>query len=341
MSAGDIVLSIRDLSVSFLTEGPTLHATDRVSFDIPKGQTVALVGESGCGKSVTAQAVLGLLLSPPAIVESGKILFEGRDLRSLSESEMQPIRGNRIAMIFQEPMTSLNPVYTVGAQIVEAIRLHRRMTRFAAQKQAVDLLRQVGFAEPELRAKSYPHELSGGMRQRAMIAMAISCEPTLLIADEPTTAVDMITQAQILDVLMRLQRERSMSLLLIAHDLSLVSEIAEKIVILYAGTVVEKGPCRTLLSDPSHPYTRALLATQPSLNDVFSGPTKNRRAAFPPSPAPCPICARLLRDADFTSVASMSSSVAGAKRRPCFPKVRPKCDAFCGILRRAAQIPRA
>ncbi len=276
MISSDIVLSIRELSVSFLTDGPKVQATHRIGFDIPKGQTVALVGESGCGKSVTAQAVLGILLSPPAVVESGEILFEGRDLRQLPEREMQSIRGNKIAMVFQEPMTSLNPVYTVGAQIVEAIRLHRRVTRFAAQKQAVELLRKVGFAEPEIHVKSYPHELSGGMRQRAMIAMAICCEPALLIADEPTTSVDMITQAQILDVLMNLQRERTMSLLLIAHDLSLVSEIADKIVVLYAGTVVEQGPCRAVLSEPAHPYTRALLAAQPSLDTAFLRAKENK-----------------------------------------------------------------
>jgi oligopeptide/dipeptide ABC transporter ATP-binding protein len=257
------LLSVRDLTVTFATDGGVLRATDRVSLDIPAGRCVALVGESGCGKSVTAQAILRLLPTPPAKIESGQILFEGRDLLTLTEREMRPIRGGRIAMVFQEPMISMNPVYTVGSQIVEAIRLHSDVSRGAAHKRAIELLHKVGFPQPEVRARSYPHELSGGMIQRAMIAMGISCDPALLIADEPTTALDMMTQAQILDLLKSLQRDLAMSLLLIAHDLGVVAELADEIVVLYAGAVVERGPTSAVLEAPGHPYTRALLQSVP------------------------------------------------------------------------------
>ncbi|MCK6588654.1 MAG: ABC transporter ATP-binding protein, partial [Polyangiaceae bacterium] len=197
----DPILSVRDLSVSFATDGGILRALDRVAFDVPTGRTVALVGESGCGKSVTAQAILRLIPSPPGKIDSGRILFEGRDLLTLPERELRSVRGGRIGMVFQEPMTSMNPVFTVGSQIVEAIRLHRKESRSAAKQRAKDLLRRVGFPDPEARFRSFPHELSGGMRQRALIAMAIACGPSLLIADEPTTALDMVTQAQILKLL--------------------------------------------------------------------------------------------------------------------------------------------
>ncbi|MCC6553389.1 MAG: ABC transporter ATP-binding protein [Polyangiaceae bacterium] len=262
-AAGPPLLRVRDLSVSFALEEARLRALDRVSFDVPRGGTVALVGESGSGKTVTAQSVLRLLPSPPATIDGGSIELEGRDLLALSEREMCAVRGGKIAMVFQEPMTSLNPVYTVGAQVAEAIRLHRPVSRGEARRQALEVLRKVGLPEPERRMDSYPHELSGGMRQRVMIAIALAPGPALVVADEPTTALDMATQAQILDLLTSLRAELSMSLLLIAHDLAVVSELADEIVVLYAGVVVERGPAELVLGAPAHPYTRALLRSTP------------------------------------------------------------------------------
>ncbi|MGK3988521.1 oligopeptide/dipeptide ABC transporter ATP-binding protein [Sorangium sp. So ce136] len=260
----EALLKVSDLRVSFTADGRVTRVLDGVSFTVPRGRTVALVGESGCGKTVTALSILRLLPAPYASIDGGSIELEGKDLLALGEREMRAVRGGKIAMIFQEPMTSLNPVYTVGAQIAEAIRLHRPMSRGDARLYAVSLLRKVGFPEPEVRANSYPHELSGGMRQRVMIAMALAPGPSLLIADEPTTALDMTTQAQILDLLERLKAESSMSLLLIAHDLAVVGELADDIVVLYAGVVVEQGPARDVLAAPSHPYTRSLLRSIPA-----------------------------------------------------------------------------
>ncbi len=261
--AGPPLLSIRDLSISFSGEDLPVRAVEGVSFDVHAGRTVALVGESGCGKSATVQAILRLLPAPPARVERGEIVFDGRDLLKMSEREMRAVRGGRVGMVFQEPMTSLDPVYTVGFQIMEAIRLHRRVSRGEARRQAVADLARVGFPEPARNVDSYPHELSGGMRQRVLIAMALACRPALLIADEPTSALDATVQAQILDLLRRLRDEDGMALLLVAHDLLLVGEIADEIVVLYAGVVVERGPARQVLEAPAHPYTRALLASVP------------------------------------------------------------------------------
>jgi oligopeptide/dipeptide ABC transporter ATP-binding protein len=257
------LLSIRDLSVSFAAEGGRLLAVDRVSFDVPKGRAVALVGESGCGKSVTAAAVMRLLPEPPARLDGGQIRFDGQDLLTLPERAMRAVRGGRIGMVFQEPMTSLNPVYTVGYQIAEAIRLHRDVSRREARRLAIEGLAKVGLPEPARRVDSYPHELSGGMRQRVLIAIALACSPALLIADEPTTALDATVQAQILELIASRRREEGMSLLLIAHDLALVGEVADEIVVLYAGVVVERGPARAVLGSPAHPYTRALLQSLP------------------------------------------------------------------------------
>jgi oligopeptide/dipeptide ABC transporter ATP-binding protein len=261
--SGEPLLSIRELSISFVTESGDLRAVDRLSLDVPAGGTVALVGESGCGKSVTAQSILRLLPVPPARVDHGQILFEGRDLLRLPEPEMRAVRGGRIGMVFQEPMTSLNPVYTVGFQIMEAVRLHRRVSRAEARRLAIDGLARVGLPEPARNVDSYPHELSGGMRQRVLLAIALAAGPALLIADEPTTALDATVQAQILDLVASLRDEAKMSLLLIAHDLALVGSVADEVVVLYAGTVVEQGPVRVVLEAPAHPYTRALLASIP------------------------------------------------------------------------------
>jgi peptide/nickel transport system ATP-binding protein len=257
------LLRVRDLVTTFRTDGGTLRAVDGVSFDVPRSTTVAVVGESGCGKSVTAMSILRLVASPPGRIESGSIELDGRDLLRLSEREMRAVRGNSISMIFQEPMTSLNPVYTAGWQIMEAILLHQKASRREARARAVELLRLVGIPEPETHADAYPHRLSGGQRQRVMIAMALACEPKLLLADEPTTALDVTIQAQILELLGSLQQRLSMSVMLITHDLAVVAENAASVVVMYAGRVVEKADVRPLFARPMHPYTRGLLDSIP------------------------------------------------------------------------------
>jgi oligopeptide/dipeptide ABC transporter ATP-binding protein len=277
-ASDDPLLDVRGLSVNFATDGGLVRALDDVSFDVRAGQAVALVGESGCGKTVTALSLMRLL-PPSGKIERGAIVLGGRDLARLSEREMQDVRGGQIGMVFQEPMTSLNPVYSVGAQIAEAVRLHRPVSRAAAKRRALELLGRVGFPRPEERIDAYPHELSGGMRQRVMIAIALACEPPLLLADEPTTALDATVQAQILKLLKTLQEELEMALLLIAHDLSLVGAVTDEIVVLYAGQVAERGPTREVLASPRHPYTRALLRSIPPTDgSAFREPgTKGRR----------------------------------------------------------------
>ncbi len=259
------LLEVSDLAVSFTTDEGVLPAVGGVSFVVEEGKTLSLVGESGCGKSVTSLAILRLLPEPQARIVRGSVRFRGRELLSLSDREMRDVRGNDISMIFQEPMTSLNPVYSIGWQIVEAIRLHRGDSRSAARARAIELLRLVGIAAPELAVDSYPHQLSGGMRQRVMIAMALACDPALLIADEPTTALDVTIQAQILELLRRLQGERGMSVLLITHDLGVVAEYADRVVVMYAGQVAEAGPVQELFAAPKHPYTKGLLGSLPRL----------------------------------------------------------------------------
>ncbi len=259
------LLEIRGLTTAFHTDEGSLRAVDDVSLVIPRGATVGVVGESGCGKSVTALSVMRLVPEPPGKLEAGEILFEGRDLMKLSEREMRGLRGNDIAMIFQEPMSSLNPVYRVGAQIGESLRLHRKMSKKDAEARAVQLLRQVGIPAPEQRVRDYPHSLSGGMRQRVMIAMALACEPKLLIADEPTTALDVTIQAQILTLLRDLQRDTGMSVMLITHDLGVVAEVADFVVVMYAGRVVETARTEELFANPQHPYTRGLMGSLPGV----------------------------------------------------------------------------
>ncbi len=262
-AAAGPLLSVRDLVTAFGQGRSAVRAVDRVSFDVPEGTTVGLVGESGCGKSVTSLSILRLVPDPPGRIESGTITFRGRELLSLAEREMRTVRGDQISMIFQEPMTSLNPVYTVGSQIVEAIRLHRKTSRGDAHRRAVQMLSLVGIPAAESTSRAYPHELSGGMRQRVMIAMALSCEPSLLIADEPTTALDVTIQAQILELLHRLQRELGMSVLLITHDLGIVAEYTKHVLVMYAGRIVESAPAVDLFSRPRHPYTLGLLESIP------------------------------------------------------------------------------
>ncbi len=258
------LLSLRHLVTAFDTDEGYLRAVDDVSFDVYPGKTLGIVGESGCGKSVTSLSILRLIPTPPGFIERGEALFAGKDLFQASEREMRAIRGNDISMIFQEPMTSLNPVYTVGSQIIEAIRLHRRMSRRAAKARAIELLDLVGIPAPSERIDSYPHTLSGGMRQRAMIAMALACEPRLLIADEPTTALDVTIQAQILDLLRSLQAELGMSIIFISHDLGVMAEFTHEIAVMYAGKIVEQAKTGALFDSPRHPYTRGLLQSLPS-----------------------------------------------------------------------------
>ena len=257
------LLDIRDLSTQFLTRQGALPAVDRVSFHIEPKETLALVGESGCGKSVTAASILRLVPDPPGRIAGGRILFEGRDLLALSDAEMRAVRGNRIGMIFQDPMTSLNPVFTVGDQITEAIRQHRPLSRAAAVQRALDLLDLVRIPDPRRQIGEYPHRLSGGMRQRVMIAIALACEPALLIADEPTTALDVTTQAQILELLDDLKQRLGMAILLITHDLGVVAQTAQRVVVMYAGRVVEQATVAQLFAAPLHPYTRGLLSSLP------------------------------------------------------------------------------
>jgi peptide/nickel transport system ATP-binding protein len=263
----EALLEIRELVTEFRTDQGTVRAVDGVSFEIPQRGTVGVVGESGCGKSVTALSIMRLVASPPGRIAAGQIRYGGRDLLALPEREMRAIRGNRIAMIFQEPMTSLNPVFTVGDQVGEAVRLHQKKSRRDARRIAIEMFRLVGIPSPEERVDAYPHQLSGGMRQRVMIAMALACKPDLLIADEPTTALDVTIQAQILDLLRSLQAELGMSILLITHDLGVVAETCDEVIVMYAGRVVEQAPAERLFAHPRHPYTAGLLRSVPSYGE--------------------------------------------------------------------------
>jgi oligopeptide transport system ATP-binding protein len=264
------LLAVEDLTVEFVTEAGVLTAVDGLSFSLAKGETLVIVGESGSGKSVTGLALIGLVASPPGRIADGRIIFhdkEGRarDLVTLGDADMRDYRGNEIAMVFQEPMTSLNPVYTVGDQVIEAIRLHRALSARAARAQALEMFELLGIPEPGRRLGAYPHQLSGGMRQRVMIAMALSCRPALLIADEPTTALDVTIQAQILDLMRKLQRELGMAMIFITHNLGVAAEIADRILVMYAGRGVEYGPASAILAAPRMPYTIGLLNSVPRL----------------------------------------------------------------------------
>ena len=273
------LLAVESLTVAFESEAGPRRVVEETSFALEAGRTLGLVGESGCGKSVTAMSIMRLLPSPPSRVLGGRILFEDKDLLILPADEMRAIRGDRIGMVFQEPMTSLNPVLSVGFQIEEVLRLHRGLSGAKARVQALEMLRHVGIGAPERRLGQYPHQLSGGLRQRVMIAMALVCRPRLLIADEPTTALDVTIQAQILDLLRRLKRELGMALLLITHDLGVVAEMCDAVAVMYAGRIVERAGAEALFRHPQHPYTHGLLAARPRL--VPKG------ASCRPSPAPC------------------------------------------------------
>jgi len=272
------VLEIENLQTHFRTADGINRAVDGLTLKIEPGQTLAVVGESGCGKSVTAMSVLRLLPDPPGRI-AGSIRFMGRDLLAMSEAQMREIRGNEIAMIFQEPMTSLNPVLTVGWQISEAILLHQNLDKAAARSRAVEMLALVGIPEPERRVNDYPHQLSGGMRQRVMIATALACHPKLLIADEPTTALDVTVQAQILDLMRDLKQRVGAAIMLITHDLGVVAEVAEHVVVMYAGRKVEEAPVRELFGNPRHPYTRGLLGAVPRLGSSLNEAASQTRLA--------------------------------------------------------------
>jgi oligopeptide/dipeptide ABC transporter ATP-binding protein len=255
---------VKDLVTAFHTDEGIVRAVDGVSFEVRRGATVGIVGESGCGKSVTSLSVLRLLPMPPARIEGGEVWFEGKSLLGLTERQMREVRGRDIAMVFQEPMSSLNPVYTIGTQIAEALHAHDRISRKDARRRSIEMLGKVGIPAPEQRFDAYPHELSGGMRQRVMMAIALVCRPKLLIADEPTTALDVTIQAQVLDLLRSLRDELGMSILLVTHDLGVVAELADEVVVMYAGTVVERASTRALFASPRHPYTRGLLESLPA-----------------------------------------------------------------------------
>lgn len=260
------LLEVKNLEASIKTKTGAIHAIEDISFSMEKGEILGVVGESGCGKSMTALSILRLLPTPPIEISGGQILYDGQDLLKMNKASIRSIRGNRISMIFQEPMTSLNPVYTVGNQIIEAIHFHRKVSRKVCWEQAVKMLKMVGIPAPEQRMKEYPHQLSGGMRQRVMIAMALSCQPELLIADEPTTALDVTIQAQILDELKRLQKQTGTAIMLITHDLGVVADMAQKVLVMYAGKVVEYADTIDIFSRPLHPYTEGLLKSIPRLN---------------------------------------------------------------------------
>jgi oligopeptide/dipeptide ABC transporter ATP-binding protein len=279
------LLQVKDLRTSFFTPEGEVRAIDGVSFEIDEGKTLGLVGESGCGKSVTSLSIMRLIPSPPGKIVGGEIFYRGRDLLRLNNEEMRRIRGNEISMIFQEPMTSLNPVFTVGNQIGEAIKLHQGLGKRETRQKTIDMLRLVKIADPESRVDSYPHQLSGGMRQRVMIAMALSCNPSLLIADEPTTALDVTIQAQILELMKELQQKiGGMALLLITHDLGVVSEQADNVAIMYAGKIVERSSTRAIFNRPFHPYTVGLLNSLPGV-----GGLKKKRLDAIPGVVPSPL----------------------------------------------------
>ena len=283
------LLSVRDLAVQFRIEGRTLRAVDGVSFDVMPGQTIGIVGESGCGKSVTSLAIMRLLPKPPAEIAGGKVIFEGNDLMTMSEAQMRKLRGGRLGMIFQEPMTSLNPVYTCGDQIVESLAIHSGLSGKAARERAIELLDLVRLPSPEKRVDDYPHQLSGGQRLRVMIALALANDPAILIADEPTTALDVTIQSQILDLMRDLQSRKGTAIMLITHDLGVVAETCQQVVVMYAGAVIERGSVDRIFEDPQHPYTIGLMAAVPRM-DTERGRLATIPGTVPPPWQPMPGC---------------------------------------------------
>ncbi|GAB3515362.1 MULTISPECIES: ABC transporter ATP-binding protein [Photobacterium] len=267
MSEQTPLLSVENLTVEFKTDKGTVRAINGVNFKVMPGETVAIVGESGCGKSVSSLSIMGLVPSPPGKIVDGSIRFKGRELVGLSEKEYRKVRGNEISMIFQEPMTALNPVLKISTQMIDVIRLHNSVSKKQARARAIDMLDTVGIPSPEKRIDQYPHELSGGMRQRVMIAMALSCGPDLLLADEPTTALDVTIQAQVMDEMVRLQKELNMAVILVTHDLGVVAESCQRVVVMYCGQIIEEGPVEEIFANPKHPYTKGLLESIPVVRD--------------------------------------------------------------------------
>ncbi|RIX50999.1 ABC transporter ATP-binding protein [Paenibacillus nanensis] len=289
------LLEVKNLSVSFDVYGGEVQAIRDISFDVKEGEAVAIVGESGSGKSVTAQSIMRLNPSPPSRIKNGSVKFDGQELLTLSEKEMQAVRGNKIGMIFQDPMTSLNPTLTVGAQIMEGLIKHQNVSKAAAQARAIEMLSLVGIPNPEARIKQYPHQFSGGMRQRVMIAIALACNPSLLIADEPTTALDVTIQAQIMRVMKDLQKKMGTSIILITHDLGVVADVCDRVIVMYAGRIVEQGTKWEIFQNPQHPYTRGLLRSLPRLDQKKDEPLIPIPGTPPDlikPPAGCSFCAR-------------------------------------------------
>jgi oligopeptide/dipeptide ABC transporter ATP-binding protein len=297
---GGPLLQVEGLRTYFSTRAGVMRAVDGVDLTVEQGRTLGVVGESGCGKTVTSLSIMRLIDAPGRIEPESRILFEGRDLATATEDELREVRGNEISMIFQEPMTSLNPVYTVGDQISEAVRLHQGLGQRAAMDRAVEMLTLVGIPSPERRVKDYPHQMSGGMRQRVMIAMALCCDPKLLIADEPTTALDVTIQAQILELMKELRDRLGMAIMLITHDLGVVAEMADEVAVMYAGRVVEKGSVESIFNNPQHPYTEALLQSIPILGMTQTEPLRVIRGMVP-NPMNWPVGCRFATRCDYAS----------------------------------------
>ncbi|MFE7773299.1 ABC transporter ATP-binding protein [Streptomyces sp. NPDC057445] len=314
------LLEVRDLQVTFTTDAGPVRAVDSLGFTVEAGRTLGIVGESGSGKSVSSLAVMGLHRG--AVRVTGSIAFDGRELTRMPEKELSGLRGRRMAMVFQDPLSSLHPYYTVGEQIAEHFRVHFRSGRAAARRRAVDMLGEVGIPEPARRAGEYPHQFSGGMRQRAMIAMALACEPDLLIADEPTTALDVTVQAQILELIVRFQEERGLGVVLITHDLGVVARVAHEVLVMYGGRAAEQAPVDELFGRPSHPYTRGLLDSLPRLDDTDEAPLRSIPGAPPSLLTPAPGCAFAPRCA--------SAAAAGAEERQRCATERPALEPFDG-----------
>ncbi len=324
----DPLIEIKDLSVSFRIEGAMYPVTSDISFSIRKGEILGIVGESGSGKSVTAKAMMQLLPKPPLTSVTGEVIMDGQNILTMNKHQIRKVRGNKISMIFQEPMTSLNPLFTVGNQIEEAICLHQRLTKQNARKKAVEMLDLVGIPQPEKRVRSYPHELSGGMRQRVMIAMGLCCEPELLIADEPTTALDPTIQAQILELMTRLQQQLGMSMLYITHDLGVIAQICHRVIVMYAGMIMEIAPVEELFKNPLHPYTQGLMKAMPRM-EWEQDELYNIRGTVPPisqMPKGChfhPRCDRMREECCVTCPQLTDAGGGHLVRCLCMPDAKP------------------
>ena len=331
--AMDVLLDVRNLQTQFSTAGGIVRAVDGVSWDVRPGETVALVGESGCGKSVSALSVMRLVAAPAGRIVGGQILFKGRDLLALSDEEMRKVRGGEIGMIFQEPMTSLNPVLTIGRQLTEPVEIHLGMTSTQSRVRAVELLSLVGIADPERRLKQYPHQFSGGMRQRMMIAMALSCNPALILADEPTTALDVTIQAQILELMKGLSRRLGVAMLIITHNLGVVARYAGRVNVMYAGKIVERGTAREIYARPRHPYTLGLLRSVPRLDEP-------RRAKLQPIQGQPPDLSRLPAGCSFAPRCAFAIERCRLETPP-LESVGPEHVSACWVADELAQLAQA